>query len=70
MNTEWCHVCDNDFDPEEDDGEMVTTWKRTWDCPEEKEYMCSECVEKAIDDYYSREAAMEDHFRAKARGEI
>ena len=70
MSTEWCYVCGEEFDPQKDDGQMVVTFKQTLECPEEIEYMCHECVDKAIMEHESREAAAEDYGRAKMRGEL
>jgi len=34
------------------------------------EYVCQDCCEKELEEYESLEAAKEDHYEAKRRGEL
>ena len=74
MAIEYCETCDKNIDTDYNEGVYVVTRKAKLygddPHPEETEFMCQDCHDIKLDDHESREAAEEDHGRAKARGEL
>ena len=65
MSTEYCETCDKSVDTDiYVDGE----YRNIGHCF--TEYVCEFCIEKEVLEYERNESALEDHGRAKMKGEL